>query len=319
MPLVLRMPLVLILLVLSTLACGNIDPAMNDYRRPTPPGSRGPSRYHPDFGDLDAPFEQTRGVMTTRPQTRSIRSGNWLRLPGSPNGVPFGTFGGIPTQIMQLDLADIDPAELHKQGSWVLTVQAHVKYPDDLDPGDVAIAPLVCDLQLGAGGVTTDLEVDAVPGFTVPLAAGSFKASFRWDTMPVLSAGASEPVPPEYVDVYAVAQRSTAETSAHRSFLLNRGTLAEDWLTIGRVPPHATGVQLYGSNVAIYANNAGLFLAEGQNAGLLSVDGPDLLAAVQAGVVFAVPSYSVEWTYQADAGGPPGPDVHARVDFTLDL
>lgn len=281
------------------------------------PNSRDPRHLRPvDPRTLPLP-ETNMGRLVATPQSRTTRYGNKIVVPGeSRSGEPFSKFN--PSQLLQVDLDEIDQSELYKAGSWVLSVSSEVIYSSDVS--DTPIAPLVARILLGSGSAIEVIEVDAVPGFTVSLPAGSIVCSLFWDNLPTElgGAGVTDYVPPVEVRVTGILQRSFAETSAHRSFLIGRGDpLAPT--TDGVVPRHAVEWQLYSTSASnIYGAGDLVVLYEGPAGGgseLQRITGAQALAAVQAGNVFKVPSYASFWSV-----APQDILTHlTRISFTLDL
>lgn len=245
-----------------------------------------------------------------RPQAQTVRFGNVVDMPGTVGGVAFPQ--NFTPQLLEANLAAIDETELYKQGSWVLTMQSTVNYPDN--PTANTLAPLIAEVLIGSGGASVVFEVSVVPSCVIAVPSGSVRVNLKWDAMPINVSPASPYLPPTSVRVSGFIQRSTTETNARRSFLTQLD--GSSGVTIqGAIPQFASAAMVYGERTdTIYGATSYLQLSEGPN-GLSQVFGTELEALLIAGSAVQVPSGATIWTlFKQDPS-----IVPSRVDFILDL
>lgn len=250
------------------------------------------------------------------PVRRGVRStalGNQVDLlgPGRTSALPG--LRSTPWNILNANLSELssDPEGYLVPGTWVLSVTASVLATTGVG---LFVIPLIAEIQLGAGGVVSTVEMDAFPGGTLQLPGIAARVLLKWDSLPTEAAVGLAFTYPDAVRVKATLQRANIGTTARRSFLLNRdGAAAVN--TTGAIPPFAKRVMAYAlPSHRIYGAN-GVLELQGPNAAFVRWSGPELDAMRAAGEEAVIPGQVTRWI----AATPLAEDGVGQVSFKIEL
>jgi len=259
------------------------------------------------------------------------RVGNTERLSGFAPGTPVSAFPRkqiLNVSLQQIAAALKAPDKQFDTGSWELVVAARVSQPWNA-AGFFCVCPLVATVEMGVGGATTTVELQAFPSATIPLPCDKVIVNIGWDTFRpedyVTEPGFVPLAVPGEVEVTATIQRSVGSSDARRTFVFRPG-FAAGTTASGLVPAHAKRVMAYSVDSAqVYAAGA-LFqlqasdLAEitaGFATGISTYTGPQMFAIRNAGEMIDVPGNARRWIYIGDGAVPIGNPVF--VDFEIGL
>jgi hypothetical protein len=146
-------------------------------------------------------------------------------------------------RIVLADLKDVDPAEMYRAGSWVLTIstQTTTITTEALVPPPINYA--IVRVQFGSGGFTHSVYLNAAPNAVLQLPSATAIVDAFWD--PDHAAAFHLPAT---VVVQAILQRGSSNTPARRSFYLDQ-TAGAMQITKA-IPPFARRFQLFGTTTA---------------------------------------------------------------------
>lgn len=248
----------------------------------------------------------TEADMGTFHQTRL---GNQIVMPGTLiNGQP-------PTDsilLMEANLGDlskaVDAGELKLTdlgfGPWVFMVDISPTWPAPAG-GAVPVNPLKLRFNMGSGGTSHRLEIDAVGGAALQVPTAVCRVEVFWDRLPASIGAVAAYQIPDSVIVRGTLHRANIVPNARRSFLLARDAVGAS-TTNGLIPPYAFDWMIYsqlGSPVYLAASS-NIFACSSPAITIISLTtGPQMLAAVATGARFPIPPMVDFWqvTYAAPA------------------
>lgn len=200
------------------------------------------------------PASQWGGDRVTKP---TVRLGNAVKIrrpiePGDPQLYTRKQFQR--TRILEVNLGDLADYQ-RGPGSWVLELYGRVTIGEARNPAFVACVPLVAYLDIGNGGITQEVQVDAWRN-VIALPSETLRVSVGYEGIGPVSGDLAIPPNPETpnrfppeVEIIASIHRSFESSPADpvRSFWLLNSTAeipipayAYNWRLFSRYPIGAT-------------------------------------------------------------------------------
>lgn len=244
-----------------------------------------------------------------------------------------GLIAGSPprtsTLLLDADLSVLDKCRIYETGSWVMAVQTEVLEWPGPAVGPQRTCPLVARVSFGTGGASHQIELDALPGFTIQLPALVIRCELVWDQLPSQEGvpAFSQWVIPNMVRVRGTVYRAVVRPYGHRSFLARRivapGAIAI--VTTGNIPRFATSCMVYGGldtapPILPYDAATQFFLMSDALLGntVTNFSGPQLQTLKSWGNRIPITSQMTQWFLNTPAG-PGVPLFPVIVDFEISL
>ncbi len=191
-----------------------------------------------------------------------------------------------PQTLLDIDLAALDPERLLEPHGWILTLRTKEESFGNFNGA-------MAHIELGEGGLVTELFADVAPGFSLQCPASRVRVNIQPNTEAFGTAvnGATPAVQRQRVT--GILRRGATSTRALKSHVL-AGALPA---TIeAPIPPYAERFALHSAaGNAIYGAGVTLAFLSSGGAAAVTYTGPMLRAALEAGQELIVPPLCSRW------------------------